>query len=98
MTRFVSLFLIGWNQADRSLEVLTQGLAGLDLSPPGPPVGGARPKVHALTCEGDVKAEPLERSQSGERTQVNRKCLFLKQEVTFIPRGALTLSSPVGRV
>lgn len=73
------------NQADRSLEQLTQGLASLDIShtlsnhtpATSTPVGGARPKVRLseekVTCEVEVKAESSEvtpeQSQSAESMQ-----------------------------
>uniref|UniRef100_UPI0037E8599D histone deacetylase 6 isoform X1 n=2 Tax=Semicossyphus pulcher TaxID=241346 RepID=UPI0037E8599D len=70
---------------ERSLEQLTQGLAGLDISQTSAnhtpatstPVGGARPKVRLspekVTCEVEVKAQSEEvtpeQSQSAESTQ-----------------------------
>ncbi|XP_041655286.1 histone deacetylase 6 [Cheilinus undulatus] len=70
---------------ENSLDQLAQGLASLDISQNAPcptpvtstPVGGARPKVRLspekVTCEGEVKVEPEERtpeqSQSGGSTQ-----------------------------
>lgn len=63
------------NQRDGGVEVLTQGLASLDISPaaaPSPTVsawaGGARPKAPPSperACERDAKAESPEPSQSG---------------------------------
>ncbi|KAM7405361.1 hypothetical protein PAMP_012629 [Pampus punctatissimus] len=73
------------NQADHSLEQLTQGLASLDISHTlsnhtpvmSTPVGGARPKVRLseekVTCKAEVKAESSEatpeQSQSAESMQ-----------------------------
>ncbi|XP_051282639.1 histone deacetylase 6 isoform X2 [Dicentrarchus labrax] len=64
--------------AQRSLEQLTQGLASLDISQisaaptASTPVGGARPKVRLspekVACEGEVKEESPEQSQSAEST------------------------------
>lgn len=75
------LFLIFWNQRHGGLEVVTRGLASLDIVRPAaspPPttsvsVGGARPKVRhsagTFPCTRDVKAEPPEPSRSAKRTQ-----------------------------
>uniref|UniRef100_A0A8P4G856 Protein deacetylase HDAC6 n=1 Tax=Dicentrarchus labrax TaxID=13489 RepID=A0A8P4G856_DICLA len=74
----VSCLLFSSNQAQRSLEQLTQGLASLDISQisaaptASTPVGGARPKVRLspekVACEGEVKEESPEQSQSAEST------------------------------
>ncbi|XP_028265430.1 histone deacetylase 6 isoform X2 [Parambassis ranga] len=70
------------SKTECSLDQLTQGLAGLDISQnfvhntpaTSTPVGGARPKVHlspeTVTCENEVKEEPCDTppklSQSAE--------------------------------
>lgn len=63
---------------ERTLDQLTQGLAGLDISQipaTSTPVGGARPKVRLspeVTGEGEVKVESRaakpEQSQSADST------------------------------
>lgn len=79
--------IFSWQQAESSLEELTQGLAGLDISQSpadrnpatSTPVGGARPKVRPgvekVTLEDEATPEPSQSAESEDtplQTQVSR--------------------------
>lgn len=91
---------ISSNQMERSLEQLTQGLAGLDISQPPPsvlmPVGGARPKVAPLSkrAEGEVEAESGH-GQSEETTlpQVSQRETWLPHFTALLTDGVCCLQA-----
>uniref|UniRef100_A0A3Q1J1X1 Protein deacetylase HDAC6 n=1 Tax=Anabas testudineus TaxID=64144 RepID=A0A3Q1J1X1_ANATE len=95
----------------RTLDQLTQGLAGLDISQipaTSTPVGGARPKVRLspeVTCEGEVKVESRaakpEQSQSADSTLVSLflTCLSLTclslTSLSLCPQSTLYVVDPL---